>query len=419
MTQYNSDFLNILDERGFINQGTDFEGLDETLENSMVTAYCGYDPTADSLHVGHLVTIMMLYWLQHCGHRPLTLMGGATGLVGDPSFKDDARPLMSEEQIDSNIDGMQSVFGHILDYDSGKKNSAEMLNNADWLKDLGYIEFLRTTGRHFSVNRMLSFESVKRRLDREQNLSFLEFNYMLMQAYDFAELYRTHECRLQISGADQWGNIVNGVELGRRTEGVTLFGLTAPLLTTASGKKMGKSEGNAVWLNPDKLSHFDFYQFWRNVEDADVERFLKIFTPLPLKQIEKLAALEGQAINDAKKVLAFEVTKLVRGAAAAKEAETTALETFEQGEASEGLPMIELDATALEAKRYIDLYVEVGLTDSKGEARRLIKGGGARINDEKMADELREASVNDADPEGVIKLSAGKKRHALIRIKNR
>ena len=377
MTVFKSEALKILSERGFVNQATDLDGLDEILSTKKITAYCGYDPTANSLHIGHLITIMMLYWLQQTGHRPLTLMGGATGLVGDPSFKDKSRPLITEEIIATNISGIQQAFGGLLHY-GPLKDDAVMVNNADWLKGIGYIEFLRDYGTHFSVNRMLSFDSVKLRLEREQHLSFLEFNYMLMQAFDFVQLYRDYDCVLQVSGADQWGNVVNGVELGRKKENVTLFGLTAPLLTDASGKKMGKSEGNALWLNPDLQSDYDYYQYWRNVDDSMVEKMLKLFTCLPMNEIARLAALGGSEINEAKKVLAFEATKMLRGVDAATKAAQTALETFAGAGRSEGLPTITL--TAGEANiSIVDLIIRAGFADAKGEAKRLIKGNGIRL----------------------------------------
>lgn len=414
MATYKSDFINVMMERGFFNQATNLDGMDELLVSGPQVAYCGYDPTADSLHVGHMVTIMMLYWFQQTGNKVLTLMGGATGLVGDPSFKDEARPLLGEEGIAENIAGIKQGFRHLIRY-GDDEHDAIMVNNADWLKGLGYIEFLRDYGTCFSVNRMLSFDSVKIRLEREQSLSFLEFNYMLMQAFDFVELYKRHNCRIQLSGADQWGNVVNGVELGRRKENVELFGFTCPLLTTSSGKKMGKSEGNAVWLNEDKLSNFDFYQYWRNTEDGDVIRFMKIFTPMTMADIAKYEKLEGQEINEAKKVLAYAVTKLVRGQAAAEEAQETARQAFELGAKATGLPTFEMSMADFAGKSYLDLFVECNLTSSKGEARRLAQGGGAKINDNAI-DDKTVAAQEDIDSDGMVKLSAGKKKHALIKV---
>jgi tyrosyl-tRNA synthetase len=411
MSQFKSDALQILSERGFINQCTDFEGLDAALKAGSITAYCGYDPTADSLHIGHLITIMMLYWLQQTGHKPITLMGGGTGLVGDPSFKDESRPMIDEQIIAMRIEGLKKAFGPVLRYGSGAKD-AIMVNNADWLKGLGYIEFLRDYGSHFSVNRMLSFDSVKLRLEREQHLSFLEFNYMLMQAYDFVELHKRYGCTLQVSGADQWGNVVNGIELGRKKYGVTLYGWTAPLLTDASGKKMGKSEGNALWLNPELQTDYEYYQYWRNVDDGMVEKMLKLFTTLPMDEVQKLAALQGAEINEAKKILAFEATKLLRGEAAAKTAAETALQTFAGAGRSEGLPKITLGQD--ESLSVVDLLVKAGLCESKGEARRLIKGNGVRVNDQAVTDEAQQLGGADFATDNVAKLSAGKKRHILI-----
>jgi tyrosyl-tRNA synthetase len=411
MTQFKSDWLRILDERGFLYQSTGLEELDQAAASGMLTGYCGYDPTAPSLHVGHLLTIMMLYWFQQTGHKPITLMGGATGMVGDPSFKDESRPLMTEQTIADNMAGIKKAFGPILDYENGK-NNAVMVNNADWLKGLGYIEFLRDYGTHFSVNRMLSFESVKIRLEREQHLSFLEFNYMLMQAFDFVELYKNYGCTVQMCGADQWGNVINGVELGRRKENVSLHGLTTALLTTASGKKMGKSEGNAVWLDRGLLSDYDFYQFWRNTEDADVIKFLKLFTALPMDEIARLAQLKDAEINDAKKILAYEATKIVRGQEAADSAAATALQTFSGTGKGADLPRFALAQD--DSRSIIDLLVKAGLAASKGEAKRLIAGKGIRINDEAVEDESRTISNDDFDADGEIKLSAGKKRHALL-----
>jgi tyrosyl-tRNA synthetase len=411
MANFKSETMQILSERGFINQCTDFEGLDNAFKAGPVTAYIGYDPTAVSLHIGHLVTIMMMYWLQQTGNRPLTLMGGATALVGDPSFKDASRPLMTEETIVYNIEGIKKVFGLILRYGNGPNDSV-MVNNADWLKGLGYIEFLRDYGVHFSVNRMLSFDSVKLRLEREQHLSFLEFNYMLMQAFDFVELYKTYGCTLQVSGADQWGNVVNGIELGRKKENVTLYGLTTALLTDANGKKMGKSEGNALWLNPELQSDYEYYQYWRNVDDAMVEKMLKIFTTLPMDEIARLSSLQGAEINEAKKVLAFEATTILRGRAAAEKSAATALETFAGSGRGADLPKINL--TLDDSLSIVELLVRTELAPSKGEARRLIKGNGVRVNDEPVTDEAMALNDTHFSNDNTAKLSAGKKRHVLI-----
>jgi tyrosyl-tRNA synthetase len=411
MTHFHSETLNILSKRGFINQCTDLEGLDHAFKSGCVTAYCGYDPTADSLHIGHLITIMMLYWLQQTGHRPITLMGGGTGLVGDPSFKDESRPMINEDMIAQRIVGLQQAFGPVLRYGTGA-HDALMVNNADWLKGLGYIEFLRDYGVHFSVNRMLSFDSVKLRLEREQHLSFLEFNYMLMQAFDFVELHERYGCTLQVAGSDQWGNTVNGVELGRKKKSVTLYGLTAPLLTDASGKKMGKSEGNALWLNKDMQTDYEYYQYWRNVDDAMVHKMLKLFTTLPMDEVNRLGALKDAEINEAKKILAFEATKMMRGEQAATLAATTAQQTFAGSGRSDGLPKIDLNKA--DSLSLVDLLVQANLCESKGEARRLIKGNGIRVNDELVTDEALVLSDRDFCEDAAAKISAGKKRHVLI-----
>lgn len=414
MAKFKSDFLNVLDQRGLLYQCTDLEELDKRAASETLTGYCGYDPTASSLHIGNLVTIMMLYWFQQTGHKPVTLMGGATGLIGDPSFRDSAKPMISAETANANIESIKGIFSNLLTYGDGPTD-AIMVNNIDWFKDIGYIEFLRDYGAHFSVNRMLSFDSVKLRLEREQSMSFLEFNYMLFQAYDFLQLYRDHNCTVQLAGSDQWGNVVNGVELTRRKDSATIFGVTAPLITDSNGKKMGKSDGNALWLNPEALSHLDYYQFWRNCDDADTGKLLRIFTPLPLDEIARLEKLEGAEINEAKKILAFEATKLVRGEDAATQAAQTALETFAGGGKAEGLPTINVAQSDLDIP-YYELFVKAGLAQSNGEARRLIKGGGARINDQAISDEGQKPSNNDVDSDGVIKLSAGKKRHALVKV---
>ncbi|UEM02250.1 tyrosine--tRNA ligase [Skermanella rosea] len=415
MSDLRSEFLRILTTRGFIHQCTDLEGLDALASEGIVTAYIGFDCTADSLHVGHLVSIMMLRWLQRCGHKPIVLMGGGTTKIGDPTGRDESRKMLTDEQISANMDGIKRVFGQFLTFGDGPTH-AVMVNNADWLEKLGYITFLRDMGVHFTVNRMLTFDSVKLRLEREQPMTFLEFNYMILQAYDFLELHRRVGCRLQMGGSDQWGNIVNGVELGRRVDQAGLFGLTTPLMTTASGTKMGKSLGGAVWLNADRLSPYDYWQFWRNTEDADVGRFLRLFTELPLEEIADLERLEGAGINEAKKRLAFETTRMCHGEAAAQEAAETARRTFEQGGLAEGLPTVGIARAELDAGiPVIDLLVRADLAASKGEAKRLIKGGGARLNDAVVVEETQVTGTGDLNAEGVLKLSAGKKRHALVK----
>ncbi|WP_207458074.1 tyrosine--tRNA ligase [Azospirillum sp. SYSU D00513] len=415
MTTLTSDFLLTLQQRGFIHQCTDFAALDERAGKGPIVAYIGFDCTADSLHVGSLLPIMMLRWLQKTGHKPIVLMGGGTTKIGDPSGKDEARQLLTDEVIASNMAGIKRIFGRYLTFGDGPTD-AVMVNNGDWLDELKYIPLLRDIGRHFTINRMLTFESVKMRLEREQPLTFLEFNYMILQAYDFVELHRRLGCSLQMGGSDQWGNIINGVELGRRTDGAELFGLTTPLLTTSSGAKMGKTAAGAVWLTADKLSAYDFWQYWRNTEDADVGRFLRLYTELPLEEVARLESLPGAEINEAKKILAHEVTKLAHGEEAALEAAETARRTFEQGAAAEGLPTVELPRGDLDAGvPVVDLLVATGLAASKGEARRLIKGAGARMNDGPIPDEASKATTADLNGEGVIKLSAGKKRHALVK----
>lgn len=416
MSTYKSEFLQIMEERGFIHQGSNMEGLDEKLCEGTQSAYVGYDATAKSLHVGNLLSIMMLYWFQQCGHKPITLMGGGTTKVGDPSGKDSARKMLDDDGINENIASINKVFAKFLRYGDGEKE-AMMVNNNDWLKDINYIEFLRDYGRHFSINRMLTFDSVKLRLDREQSLSFLEFNYMILQAYDYLELNRRHGTILQMGGSDQWGNIINGVELARRCDATEVFALTVGLITTASGAKMGKSADGAMWLNEDMLPPYDYYQFWRNTEDADVGRFLKLYTVLPMNEIAKLESLEGAEINEAKKILAFEATKLCHGEAAAKEAEETALKTFEQGGVGEDLPSITIGKGELdEGLPVITAFVKSGLASSNGEAKRLIKGGGARVNDNKVEAEDLALTSTDLQGDGYIKLSAGKKKHALVRV---
>jgi tyrosyl-tRNA synthetase len=416
MTGFKSDFLRTLSERGFIHQMSDETGLDDLLRTETVTAYIGYDPTASSLHVGHLMQIMMLHWFQATGHRPISLMGGGTGMVGDPSFKEEARKLMTVEMIEDNIASIKRSFANYIDYDKGPLGGGLMINNADWLRPLNYLEFLRDVGRHFSVNRMLSFDSVKTRLDREQSLSFLEFNYMILQAYDFVELARRTDCRLQMGGSDQWGNIINGIDLGHRMGTPQLYALTSPLLTTASGAKMGKTASGAVWLDADLLSVYDFWQYWRNTEDADVERFLKLFTTLPLDEVARLSALGGSEINEAKKVLATEVTAILHGRKAAGDAAETARRAFEEGALADGLPTVNVPAGDLEAGLgLLAAFVAAGLCASNGEARRQVKGGGIRVNDRVESDEKRVLGTADLVEDGVIKLSLGKKKHVLLK----
>jgi len=415
MTAFKSDFLRIMSERGFIHQISDETGLDQLFATETVTAYIGFDPTAPSLHAGGLIQIMMLHWMQKTGHRPIALMGGGTGMVGDPSFKDEARKLMTPETIQENMDGIKKVFSNYLTFGDGPRD-ALMVNNADWLLSLNYLEFLRDVGRHFSVNRMLSFDSVKLRLDRDQSLSFLEFNYMILQAYDYVELNRRYGVRLQMGGSDQWGNIVNGIDLGHRMGTPQLYALTTPLLTTASGAKMGKSLGGAIWLNPDMLSSYDFWQYWRNTEDADVERFLKLYTTMPLDEVARLAALGGAEINEAKKVLATEITALLHGRKAAEEAAETARQTFEEGALAQTLPTVEVESASLETGiGILSLLVAAGLATSNGEARRHIQGGAVRLNDQPVADDKRLVTIQDLNPENVAKLSLGKKKHILVR----
>ena len=416
MTKFKSDFLRTMQERGFIHQISDERGLDDLLAKESVTAYIGFDPTAPSLHAGGLIQIMMLHWFQATGHRPISLMGGGTGMVGDPSFKEEARQLMTVDTIENNIASIKRVFANYLSYDQGPQGGALMINNAEWLRSLNYLEFLRDVGRHFSVNRMLSFDSVKTRLDREQSLSFLEFNYMILQAYDFVELAKRYDCRLQMGGSDQWGNIINGIDLGHRMGTQQLYALTSPLLTTSSGAKMGKSVNGAVWLNPDMLSAYDFWQYWRNTEDADVARFLKLYTTLPMAEIERLAALGGAEINEVKKILATEITAMLHGREAAEQAAETARKTFEEGALSENLPTIEVPAADLEAGiGLLSLIVRAGLAASNGEARRHVQGGAVRINDAAVSDERMAVGSGQMTADGVIKLSLGKKKHILVR----
>ena len=408
-------FSETIRERGFLHQCTDADGLDSLLGGPAVPAYIGFDCTADSLHVGSLVSIMLLRHYQQAGHRPIVLMGGGTTKVGDPSGKEEARPLLTDGQIAANMAGIRHVFEKFLTFGDGPSD-AVMVNNADWLDSLSYIPFLREYGRHFSVNRMLSMDSVRLRLDRQQPLSFLEFNYAVLQSYDFVELARRFGCRLQMGGSDQWGNIVSGIDLGRRVEGVELFGLTTPLIETASGAKMGKTASGAVWLNEERVSPYDYWQFWRNTEDADVGRFLRLFTELPMEEIARLEALEGQELNDAKKALADAATALCHGGEAASQAAETARRTFEQGEAAEGLPEIEVARSELEAGiPAFALFRRAGLAESGGAARRLIRGGGARLNDEPVGEEERLVGLADMEGLDALKLSAGRKRHVLVR----
>ncbi|RWN58605.1 MAG: tyrosine--tRNA ligase [Mesorhizobium sp.] len=415
MSAFKSDFLRVMSERGFIHQISDDAGLDQLFARETVTAYVGYDATATSLHIGNLISATMLYWLQETGHRPIALMGGGTSMIGDPSFRDDQRKLLTPEAIATNIEGIKRIFGRVLRFGDGA-GDAIMVNNADWLMKLNYVEFLRDVGRHFSVNRMLTFDSVKLRLEREQSLSFLEFNYMILQGYDFVELSRRYDCRLQMGGSDQWGNIINGVDLGHRMGTPQLYALTTPLLTTSSGAKMGKSAKGAVWLNGDLYSPYDFWQYWRNTEDADVTRFLKIFTRLPLSEIARLAALGGSEINEAKKVLATETTAIVHGREAAEQAEETARKTFEEGALAETLPTVEVGKADLESGvGILSLFVAAGLAASNGEARRHIQGGAVRLNDQSVSDDRRLVTLEDLGPEQVVKLSLGKKKHVLVR----
>jgi tyrosyl-tRNA synthetase len=415
MSAFKSDFLNTLQDRGFIHQCSDFEGLDALAARGEATAYVGYDCTAPSLHIGNYLTMMMLYWLQQSGNKPITLMGGGTTMVGDPSGKDESRAIRSIEEIEANKASIRGVFAKVLRYGSGASD-ATMLDNAEWLTRLNWIEMLRDIGRHFSVNRMLTMDSVRLRLEREQEMSFIEFNYMVCQAYDFVELSRRVGCRLQMGGSDQWGNIVNGVDLGRRMGAPQLFALTTPLLTTASGAKMGKTAQGAVWLNADECSPYDFWQYWRNVEDADVVKFLKLFTILPLAEIERLAHLRGAEINEAKKALADAATTLLHGAEAARLASETARQTFEEGAIAENLPSVAVPRSELDAGiGVLVAFVKAGLVGSNGEARRQIKGGGLRVNDVAVRDEKMVLKSSDLTPEGVIKVSLGRKRHVLLK----
>ena len=418
MPAFRSDFLHVMAERGFIHQVSSPTGLDDLFLRESVTAYIGFDATARSLHAGSLIQIMMLHWLQQTGHRPIALMGGGTSMIGDPSFKDEARRLLSREDIGQNLDGIRRNFEPYLRFGDDQAG-ALMIDNAQWLLDINYVAFLRDVGRHFSVNRMLSFDSVKLRLEREQSLSFLEFNYMILQAYDFVELYRRHGCRLQMGGSDQWGNIVSGIDLGRRMEDVELFALTSPLLTTASGAKMGKTATGAVWLSPDLMKPYEFWQYWRNCEDADVGRFLKLYTTLPLEEIGRLEALSGSELNEAKKILASEVTAMLHGRQAAESAAETARRTFEQGALAQDLPSISVGGPELRSGiGILGLLVRAGLAQSNSDARRQVKGGAVRVNDKPVADDRLTVGEDELGPQGLIKLSMGRKRHVLVRVED-
>jgi len=415
MADPKSEFLRTLTERGYLHQCTDLEGLDSLATVGRIVGYIGFDCTADSLHVGSLVPIMLLRHLQQTGHKPIVLLGGGTTKVGDPSGKDSARKLLTNEQIECNMEGIQRVFERFLTFGEGPTD-ALMVNNSEWLDNLNYVDFLRDYGRHFSVNRMLSFDSVKLRLEREQPLSFLEFNYMVLQAYDFLEVARRHDCVLQLGGSDQWGNIVSGVDLGRRVANKSLFGLTSPLLEIASGQKMGKTALGAIWLNEERLSSYDYWQYWRNVNDANVGKFLRLFTELPLSEVVRLTNLQGAEINDAKILLADQATALCRGADASRSASRTARETFECGGLGSDLPMVDFPKDALsDGIGLAEIFRLVGLAKSNGEVRRLIRGGGARINGVLVTAENRRVTTDDLDENGLVKLSAGKKRHAVLR----
>jgi tyrosyl-tRNA synthetase len=415
MNTYKSDFINTMVARGFLHQCSDLDGLDQLASEGPIAAYIGFDCTAPSLHAGHLVQIMMLHWLQRTGHKPIVLMGGGTTKIGDPSGRDETRQLLTPEKIAENMAGIREVFERFLTFGDGPTD-AVMVNNADWLDGLQYIPFLRDVGRHFSINRMLTMDSVKLRLEREQPLTFLEFNYMILQSYDFVELSRRYGCRLQMGGSDQWGNIVSGVDLGRRLDGANLFALTSPLLATASGAKMGKTAAGAVWLNADMLSAYDYWQYWRNTEDADVGNFLRRLTDLPLDEVARLEKLQGAELNDAKKALANAATAMLHGEAAAAEAAETARVTFEQGGAGDSLPTIELPRAELESGvALFALLSRAGLCASNGEARRLIKQGGARVNDAVASDEMHQVTAADLGADATVKLSAGRKKHALVR----
>ncbi len=417
MTTYKSEFLTVMQQRGFLHQCSNFDALDAKLAAGPVSAYCGFDPSAKSLHIGHLVPIMMMHWFQKTGNKPYTLVGGGTGMIGDPSFKDKSRPMLTVEDIHNNAEAIRQNYAKFIRYGDGP-NDAKMLNNADWLMKLNYMEFLRDYGTFYTINRMLSFDSVKLRLDREQPLTFLEFNYMIMQGYDFLHLHRTYGIDLQLGGSDQWGNMISGVDLAHKAIGKELFVLTVPLLTTASGAKMGKSEGGAIWLNGDMCKPYDMWQYWRNVEDADVIKFLKLFTTLPMDEIARLEKLAGSEINEVKKILAFEATKLCHSEEIALAAAETARKTFEEGGVGDNLPTIEVPEETLKAGiSVVELLKQSGLVTSNGEAKRLIEGGGAKINDKAVNDTAQTASTSDLTADGYIKVSSGKKKHALVKIK--
>jgi tyrosyl-tRNA synthetase len=414
---FKSDFLNILSERGFLHQCSDLEGLDKKLSEGVQSAYIGFDATAKSLHIGSLIQIMLLKWFQECGHKPITLMGGGTSKIGDPSFKDQSRNLMTDAMIAENMEHIRTTcFTQFLRYGDGATD-AMMANNDDWLSELKYLDFLRDYGRYFTVNRMISFDSVKTRLERESPLTLLEFNYMVMQGYDFLELHRRHGTILQMGGSDQWGNIINGVDLAHKSDQAQLYALTAPLLLNSAGEKMGKTVGGAVWLNREMLSPYDYWQYFRNVDDSDVGNLLARFTMMPMDEVRRLAALKGSEVNEAKKILAHEATKLCHGEAEALAAADTAKKVFEQGSVGGDLPSITIERASLEkGMSILDLFVQAGLAASKGEAKRLIEGGGAKLNDVPITDIGQAASANDLRQDGYIKLSAGKKRHALVKI---
>jgi tyrosyl-tRNA synthetase len=416
MTIYKSEFLRTLNDRGYIHQCTDDARLDQKLaEGSACAGYIGFDCTADSLHVGSLVPIMLLRLFQKSGHRPIIVMGGGTTKVGDPSGKDQSRQILSEQQINHNMVSIRTIFEKFITFGDGPTD-AILVNNDDWLSDLSYIPFLRNYGIYFSVNRMISFESVKVRLDREQPLSFLEFNYMILQAYDFLELFRRYGCILQMGGSDQWGNIVNGIELGRRTDAANLFGLTSPLIATASGTKMGKTADGAVWLNESRLSPYNYYQFWRNTDDKDVGKFLRLFTEVPIEDIKNLESSDGAGINDAKKALAYQATLLCHGKEAAERAQETSSATFEKGLINDNLPTITVDYPTLEnGAPAFSFLVTAGIAQSNGQARKLIRGGGVRLNDVVITNEFQNIGTKDTGSGGAIKLSVGRKRHFLIR----
>ncbi|WP_370930837.1 tyrosine--tRNA ligase [Bartonella sp. DGB1] len=413
MHKYKSDFLQILQERGFIHQISLDDELDNLLKTQTVSAYIGFDPTASSLHVGSMIQIMMLYWLQQTGHKPFILMGGATGLIGDPSFKDEARVLLDKQVVENNINSIKGIFNKYLDFET-QSNSAVIVNNADWLNNINYLEFLRDIGKYFSINRMLSFDSVKSRLDRESSLSFLEFNYMILQGYDFVQLSKNYGVRLQMGGSDQWGNIINGIELAHKLKMPQLYALTSPLLTTASGQKMGKSVSGAIWLDANMLSPYEFWQFWRNTEDADVGRFLRLYTILPMDEIRKLEKIQGKEINEVKKILATQVTSLLHGKEQAEQAEKTSLQTFELGQIGDNLPTLIITEEELKnGIGILSLLVKANLSSSNSEARRNIRAGGVKLNDIVINDEAYIVTI-DHLIEGKIKLSFGRKKHVII-----